>query len=81
MQGKPSRFDLNLNEDNTLEVVDKLTEEALDVVPVKSGCWKISVKNKKGKTCWRYFNREQVDKAKVRREVDSIPSNCSLCVD
>ena len=29
--------------------------------------------NKEGKKSWRYFGRDQIDKAKTRREVESIP--------
>ena len=32
-----------------------------------------TVEGKEGKKCWRYFGRDQIDKAKTRREVESIP--------
>jgi hypothetical protein len=73
IQGKPSRFDLNLNEDNSLEVTDKLTGEVSMAIPVKDDKWKIKVTDKNGKPTSRYFSREQVDKSETRREINSIP--------
>lgn len=35
LQGKPSRFDLNLKDDQTLEVTDKTTGEIKTAIPVK----------------------------------------------
>nr|WP_297659349.1 transposase [uncultured Prevotella sp.] len=73
LQGKPSRFDLNMVDTNTLEVTDKSTGEVQTALPVKSGKWKIVNVNADGKKTCRYFSKEQVDKAEVRRQTDSIP--------
>lgn len=73
IQGKPSRFDLEQTDDKTLEVTDKQTGEVITAIPVKDDKWKIKVENKEGKKSWRYFGRDQIDKAKTRREVESIP--------
>jgi IS5 family transposase len=73
IQGKPSRFDLNLNDDNTLEVTDKQTGEVTNAIPVKPDKWKFKVETKKGTEAWRYVDKEQVEKSKARREVESIP--------
>lgn len=35
LQGKPSRFNLNLKDDQTLEVTDKTTGEIKTAIPVK----------------------------------------------
>lgn len=40
---------------------------------MKKDQWKIKVTNKEGKQSWRYFTSEQIDKSRVRREVESIP--------
>ena len=73
IQGKHGRFDLEQTDDDTLEVTDKQTGEVLTATPVKEGQWKIKVTNKEGKKSWRYFTSEQIEKSKVRREVESIP--------
>ena len=73
IQGKPSRFELEQTDGKTLEVTDKQTGEVITAIPVKDDRWKILVEGKEGKKCWRYFGRDQIDKAKTRREVESIP--------
>ena len=73
IQGKPSRFDLEQTDEHTLEVTDKQTGEVINAIPVKDGKWKIQVESKDGKKSWRYFGRDQIEKAKTRREVESIP--------
>ncbi len=73
IQGKPSRFDLEQTDDNALLVTDKRTGEVINAIPVNDGMWKIQTENKDGKKCWRYFGREQIAKAKTRKEVESIP--------
>jgi hypothetical protein len=75
IQGKPSRYDLILLDDNRLEVTDKLTGEVMVAIPVKGDKWKIKVTDKDGKSTWRYFTREQVAKSETRREINSIPSS------
>ena len=68
LQGKPSRYDLTLADDN-LTVVDKTIGE---VVPVtKAGDkWRIA---SKGKAKYRYFTQEQVEKAMLRKKLEAIP--------
>ena len=73
LQGKPSRFDLNLKDDQTLEVTDKTTGEIKTAIPVKPDEWKIVLENADGKKPYRYFKKEHVEKAEVRRQVESIP--------
>ena len=45
----------------------------LTAIPVKDDKWKVQVEGKDGKKGWRYFGRDQIDKAKVRRQVESVP--------
>lgn len=73
LQGKPSRFDLNLKDDQTLEVTDKTTGEIKTAIPVKPEEWKIVLENVDGKKSYRYFKKEHVEKAEVRRQVESMP--------
>lgn len=73
IQGKPSRFDLVQTDDKSLEVTDKYTGEVITAIPVKDDKWKIQTENKKGKKVWRYFGRDDIARAKTRREVESIP--------
>lgn len=73
IQGKPSRFDLEQTADNALQVTDKRTGEVINAIPVNDWKWKIQTENKDGKKCWRYFGREQIAKAKTRKEAESIP--------
>lgn len=73
IQGNPSRFDLNLLQDGRLEVTQKQSGEIITAIPTRNNKWKIKTLNSKGKVIHRYFGREQIDKAKVRREVESIP--------
>ena len=73
IQGKPSRFDLDMTDEHTLQVTDKTTAEVQTAIPIKHGQWKIPVESPNGKRTWRYFSKEQVDKAEVRKKVESIP--------
>ena len=73
IQGKLSRFDLDMTDEHTLQVTDKTTAEVQTAIPVKHGQWKIPVESPNGKRTWRYFSKEQVDKAEVRKKVESIP--------
>lgn len=73
IQGKPSRFDLEQTDEHTLEVTDRQTGEVVTAIPLKGGKWKIQVGNKDGKKVWRYFGRDQIEKAKTRREVEAVP--------
>ena len=73
LQGNPSRFDLEQTDATTLEVTDKHTGEVINAILVKYEKWKISVINKKDKKTWRYFGKEQIDKAQTKKEVESVP--------
>lgn len=73
LQGKPSRFDLNMTDAQTLEVTDKTTGEVKTAIPVKPDKWKIDLVDANGKKAYRYFSKEQVDRVEVRRKVDAIP--------
>lgn len=73
IQGKPSRFDLKLTGENTLEVTDKTTGEVHTAIPISQGKWKIRLTNPDGKTTWRRFTQEQVNNSEIRRKLESIP--------
>lgn len=73
LQGKPSRFDLNMTDAQTLVVTDKETGEVQSAIPVKPDKWKIVNVDADGKKTYRYFSKEQADRAEVRRKVDSVP--------
>lgn len=49
IQGKPSRFDLEMTDEHTLQVTDKTTAEVQTAIPVKRGQWKIPVESPNGK--------------------------------
>lgn len=73
IQGKPGRFELNLIDNEILEITDKLTAEVITAIPTKADKWKIQLRKDDGTTSWRYFDRNQIEKAEVRRGIDSIP--------
>lgn len=73
IQGKRARFELYLRKDGQLEITDRTTGEVIPATPVGEGKWKIKTTNKEGKTTWRYFGMEQIERYKIRREVESIP--------
>ena len=73
LQGKPSRFDLELQEDGSLEVTDKQTAEVITATKVKDGQWKIAVENSKGKKSYRYFDNEAIERSQNRRRMETIP--------
>lgn len=68
LQGKPSRYDLTLDDDK-LTVVDKATGEVLPVTKINDK-WRISTDSK---AKYRYFTREQVEKALLRKRLEAIP--------
>lgn len=68
LQGKPSRYDLTLADDN-LTVVDKTTGEVVPVTKADDK-WRIA---SKGKAKYRYFMQEQVEKAMLRKKLEAIP--------
>ena len=73
LQGKPSRFDLELREDGSLEVTDKQTAEVITATKVKDGQWKIGVENSKGKKSYRYFDNEDIERSQNRQRMETIP--------
>ena len=73
LQGKPSRFDLELQDDGSLEVTDKQTAEVITATKVKDGQWKIGVENSKGKKSYRYFDNEAIERSQNRRRMETIP--------
>ena len=73
LQGKPSRFDLELQDDGSLEVTDKQTAEVITATKVKDGQWKIAVENSKGKKSYRYFDDEAIERSQNRRRMETIP--------
>lgn len=73
LQGKPSRFDLEKQEDGTLTVTDKQTAEVLTATKVKDGKWKIPVEGKDGKKTYRYFDDASVERSQNRQRMEHIP--------
>lgn len=73
LQGKPTRFDLELQEDGTLVVTDKETAEVINATKVKDGQWKIPVINSQGKKTYRYFDEEAILRNQNRKRMESIP--------
>ena len=73
LQGKPSRFDLELQDDGSLEVTDKQTAEVITATKVKDGQWKIAVENSRGKKSYRYFDTEAIERSQNRRRMETIP--------
>lgn len=73
IHGKPSRFDLDLQEDGALQVTDRQTAEVMTAIKVKDGKWKIPVKTKDGKDAYRYFDNTSIERSNVRHQTESIP--------
>ena len=73
LQGKPSRFDLELQDDGSLEVTDKQTAEVITATKVKDGQWKIAVESPKGKMSYRYFDNEAIERSQNRQRMETIP--------
>ena len=73
LQGKPSRFDLELQDDGSLEVTDKQTAEVITATKVKDGQWKIAVESPKGKKSYRYFDNEAIERSQNRQRMETIP--------
>ena len=73
LQGKPSRFDLELQDDGSLEVTDKQTAEVITAMKVKDGQWKIAVESPKGKKSYRYFDNEAIERSQNRQRMETIP--------
>ena len=73
LQGKPSRFDLELRDDSSLEVTDKQTAEVITATKVKDGQWKIAVESPKGKKSYRYFDNEAIERSQNRQRMETIP--------
>ena len=70
LQGKPSRYDLTLDGDK-LTVIDKTSSEVIPVTRVNDK-WRIATDSK---AKYRYFTREQVEKALLRKRLEAIPKN------
>ena len=68
LQGKPSRYDLTLNDDG-LTVVDKAMGDVIPVTRAKDK-WRIATDSK---AKYRYFTPEQVEKALLRKRLEAIP--------
>lgn len=68
IQGKPSRFELEMDNDG-LRVTDKKTGE---IIPAKklTDKWRIEIK---GKCKYRYFSQSQIQNAEFRRRLSDIP--------
>ena len=73
LQGKPSRFDLELQEDGCLEVTDKQTAEVITATKVKDDQWKVAIVNSKGKKSYRYFDTEAIERSQNRQRMETIP--------
>ena len=73
LQGKPSRFDLELQDDGSFEVTDKQTAEVITATKVKDGQWKIAVESPKGKKSYRYFDNEAIERSQNRQRMETIP--------
>ena len=73
LQGKPSRFDLELQEDGSLEVTDKQTAEVITATKVKDDQWKVAIVNSKGKKSYRYFDTEAIERSQNRQRMETIP--------
>lgn len=73
LQGKPSRFDLELQDDGSLEVTDKQTAEVITATKVKDDQWKIAVESPKGKKSYRYFDNEAIERSQNRQRMETIP--------
>ncbi len=80
------RFDLELQEDGSLEVTDKQTAEVITATKVRStsgrslptgrkkdGQWKIAVENSKGKKSYRYFDNDAIERSQNRQRMETIP--------
>lgn len=77
IQGKSSRYDLSVNQDNDLVVTD--TETAA-IVPVRKlisrkdpSQVKWAIKNDKGKD--RYFTQKEIDTCNLRKQLSAIPQS------
>jgi len=68
LQGKPSRYDLSM-EGDTLIVTDKSTEMKIPATKVKDK-WRITTE---GKAKYRYITQEEIEKARLRMKLESIP--------
>ena len=77
IQGKPSRFDLTVDENQQLTVTDLTTNTAVEVRQVKSGKEgnepKWAIKNEKGK--YRYFTQKEIDTCALRKQIADRPQS------
>ena len=63
------RYDLSLNEDNELTVVDTVTNEIVPVVKIKKqNKWKV-----KTQSSFRYFTTKEINTSMLRKKIAAIP--------
>ncbi len=74
LQGKPGHFELNRIDESTLEVTDRITSETITATSTRNPeqC-KVKLKGKDELIHWRYFGKKELEKAKIRREIESTP--------
>ena len=75
IQGKPSRYDLNLDENQQLTVTDLTTNTQVEVRQVKSrkegNASKWAIRNEKGQL--RYFTQKEIDTCILRKQIAARP--------
>ncbi len=69
MQGAPSRYNLTLQANGELSVIDLITNQEVTTVRAKNN--KYRIKAEKG---YRYFSQKDIDNALIRKELDKIPA-------
>lgn len=72
IQGAKSRYDLELNENNTLTITDLKTGFAIEneMITSKNGETKWRVKTEKG---YRYFTNKEIEFCELRKKIESTP--------
>ena len=68
IQGAKSRFQLELQEDSQLTVLDTQTNELMEVISIKGKKWRI--KTEKG---YRYFTQKEIDTCALRKKIEQTP--------
>lgn len=72
IQGAKSRYDLELNADNTLKITDLKTNTLIDSTPIISKNGAIKWRAKIGETT-RYFTSKELNTCNLRKEIASTP--------
>lgn len=72
LQGKPSRYDLNVDGEGKLEVLDRNTSETREATKVRDGVWKLEVTNKLGAKVMRYFRTTDVERCETRKKLENF---------